>query len=128
MSDQEYLNALAQTVLKSEEGQLSVDVIETPVSVVIRSAIAGLDASDLDVNVTHDTVTIRGTRHHHQSSHPEEIVHVQECFWGTFSRSVVLPCRVKGDEADAAIRNGILTITLPKAEPDGRIPVVDLNV
>lgn len=126
--DQPYLSALTDAVLKPEEGQLSVDVHETPSTIVVRSAIAGLSASDLDVNVTHDTLTIRGERHHDEVSHPEAVVHVSECFWGAFSRSIVLPCRVNPDQADARLRNGVLTVTLPKAEASGTIPVRDMDV
>ncbi|TAK04299.1 Hsp20/alpha crystallin family protein [Patescibacteria group bacterium] len=128
VEDHAYIDALADAVLKPEEGQLSVDVLETPRTLVIRSAIAGLAADELDVNVTEDSVTIRGSRSHGHVDHPEALVHVQECFWGSFSRSVMLPCAVRPDEADASLRNGILTITLPKAEARAHINVVDRNV
>ena len=128
LHDQEYLSALTDAVLKPEEGQLSVDVLETPGELVVRSAIAGLAAADLDVNVTNETLTIRGTRAHGSVEHPDATTHVSECFWGSFSRSIVLPCRVDPDRADASLRNGILTIILPKAESTGMIPVRDMDV
>jgi HSP20 family protein len=126
-SEQEYLSALTDAVLHPEEGQLSIDVIERPDTIVIRSAIAGLAAKDLDVHVTHDTLTIRGKRHHGHEEQLTDTVHVQECFWGAFSRSILLPARVRADEAEAALKNGILTITLPKAEAGSTLPVIDLN-
>lgn len=126
--DQQYLSALHTAVHKPEEGQLSVDIIETPSSIVIRAAIAGLAAQDLDVAVTHNSVTIRGTRHHGCTERLTDVTHVQECFWGAFSRSVVLPAVVRPDETDAVLKNGILTITLPKADTGGNISVIDLDV
>ena len=126
-TDHQYLSALTDAVLRPEEGQLSVDVIETPDSIVVRSAIAGLAAKDLDVHVTADTLTIRGKRHHGHEERLTDTVHVLECFWGAFSRSVLLPARVRSDAAEAAIKNGILTITLPKAEASSSLPVIDRN-
>lgn len=126
--DASYLSALTDAVLKPEEGQLSVDVHETPSEVVVRSAVAGVAAADIDVSVTHDTLTVRGTRHHDAVSHPEAVVHVSECFWGAFSRSIVLPCRVDPDRSDARMRNGVLTVTLPKAAASGSIPVRDMDM
>ncbi len=104
------------------EGQLAVDVIETPDTVVIRSAIAGVRENDLTVHVNEDMVTIRGERH--VDTIPQNAtVHYEECFWGTFSRSVILPCRVKADEADASLVNGVLTLTIPKARGEIAVPV-----
>jgi HSP20 family protein len=109
------------------EGQLAVDCIETPREIIIRSAIAGVKLEDLHIHVTEDLVTIRGERS--LASLPaHSTVHYSECFWGAFSRSIVLPCRVKTDEADAVLKNGILTITIPKAYGDIKLAVrEDLN-
>ncbi len=106
----------------SHEGQLAVDCIETPKEIVIRSAIAGVRQEDLEIHVTEDLVTIRGERHLDRTP-PHSTVHYSECFWGAFSRSIVLPCRVKTDEADAVLKNGILTITIPKAYGDVKLAV-----
>lgn len=111
--------------LQNEEGQLSVDVIETPESVIVRSAIAGISPNDLDIAVTGDAITIRGMRAPVCESSQDETIHIQECFWGAFSRSVVLPCRVKADETDAVMKNGVLTVTLPKAETNARVRVIE---
>lgn len=120
-----YLSGLEQAVLRPEEGQLSIDVIEQPHSLVVRSAIAGVAAEDLDVHITRDTVTIRGTRHHGCEEASNDVVHIQECFWGSFSRSVILPCEVDPDRADANLKNGILTITLQKKEHGTMLHVQD---
>lgn len=106
----------------TNEGQLAVDCIETPTHIVIRSAIAGVRQEDIEVHVTEDLVTIRGQRNLDPLP-AHSTVHYGECFWGPFSRSVVLPCRVKTDEADAVLKNGILTITIPKAYGDVKLAV-----
>jgi HSP20 family protein len=106
----------------SSEGQLAVDVLETSDKVIIRSAIAGVEEKDLDVSVNDDMVTIRGERQH-EAVEDNATTHYEECFWGAFSRSIILPTRVKSDEADAELKNGILTITIPKAQKKNRIQV-----
>lgn len=112
--------------LSLEEGQLSVDVSETSDFIIIRSVIAGVAAKDIDLQVTVDAITIRGTRHEPQL--PEnEVKHIKECFWGTFSRSIVLPCPVIPEEAEANFKLGILTIFLKKAELLSNISITDLD-
>jgi HSP20 family protein len=106
----------------ADEGQLAIDVIETPETVIIRSAIAGVKEKDLDINVNEDLVTIRGQRQ--TDPLPDQAtLHYNECFWGNFSRSIILPCRVKTDEAEAGLKNGILTITIPKTNANVRLQV-----
>lgn len=122
-TDDRYLETLSETLLRDNEGQLSVDILETSRLIVIRAAIAGVTNDDLDIAVTADTVTIRGKRHHGWVAEIGEVAHVSECFWGAFSRSIVLPSHVKPDEADAELRNGILTIRLKKAELSAKLPV-----
>ncbi|MEP7163023.1 MAG: Hsp20/alpha crystallin family protein [Candidatus Moraniibacteriota bacterium] len=97
------------------EGQLTIDVYQTENDIVIKSTIAGVKPEDLDVSINNDMVTIKGERKN------EEVVengnyYYQECYWGSFSRSVLLPIDVIPEKADAALKNGILTIRLPKAD------------
>jgi HSP20 family protein len=99
----------------SAEGQLTIDVYQTENDIVIKSTIAGVKPEDLDVSINNDMVTVKGERKN------EEIVengnyYYQECYWGSFSRSVLLPVDVIPEKADAALKNGILTIRLPKAD------------
>lgn len=119
-------NQMTDDWFEDNEGQLSVDVIETPEEIIIRSAIAGVSVDDLDINVTNDTVTIRGSREKCQVAN-QETVHIEECYWGNFSRSVVLPCHIKPDETDAVLKNGILNITLKKVEPSSNVQVLNLD-
>lgn len=127
-TDAEFFSELAdQNWFSESEGQLSVDVIETPDTIVVRSAIAGANADDLDISVTTDTVTIRGSRSHGGEDDPDHAAHVRECYWGAFSRSIVLPCHIRPEESDATLKNGILTIVLKKVEMKSNVTVIQLD-
>src|SRR3989338_9267098 len=110
---------------EQNEGQLSVDVLETPEGIMVFSAIAGISAADLDIAVTSDTVTIRGTRKPVCKAGNDDVLHVEECFWGAFSRSVVLPCHVQPEATGASLKNGVLTVTLKKVEMKTTVPVIE---
>lgn len=99
---------------EEQEGQLTVDVFQDDQNIVIQSTIAGVAPDDLDVSITNDMVTIRGERRHTFQVDPEDYFY-QECYWGTFSRSIILPVEIDADRAEAKIKNGILTIRIPKA-------------
>jgi len=94
-------------------GQLAIDAYQTDDAVIIKAPIAGVNPEDLDVAITDDVVTIKGERHGSESIGRENYF-LQECYWGSFSRSYVLPTSVDADNADAQLKNGILTITIPK--------------
>lgn len=127
LSEPIYPSISTEPWLSPLEGQLSVDVIETDKDIIMRSAIAGVKAEDLDVNVTQDTITIRGKRENSCRAEETGTVHVQECYWGNFSRSIVLPCHVRPDEAGAVIKNGILTVTVKKAKASPRLTILEEN-
>jgi HSP20 family molecular chaperone IbpA len=74
---------------REPEGQLTVDVYQTADEIVVESAIAGVRADDIDVNVTTDSISIRGTRHHEKTVKEEDYLY-QECYWGRFGRSIIL--------------------------------------
>jgi len=99
---------------EEQEGQLTVDVFQDDTNVVIQSTIAGVSPDDLDVSITNDMITIRGERRHTHEVDEEDYFY-QECYWGTFSRSIILPVEIDADRAEAKIKNGILTIRIPKA-------------
>ena len=98
---------------EQEEGQLAVDVYATDTSYVIESAIAGVKGEDIDVSITIDSVTINGKRSKEDKDSNKEYL-CQECFWGKFTRTVILPQEIDADRAVASFRNGILRIVLPK--------------
>ncbi|MBP9727747.1 MAG: Hsp20/alpha crystallin family protein [Candidatus Moranbacteria bacterium] len=107
--------APAETESDNAEGQLTIDVYQTENDIVIKSTIAGVKPEDLDVSINNDMVTVKGER-----KNEEEVengnYYYQECYWGGFSRSVLLPVDVIPEKADASLKNGILTIRLPKAD------------
>lgn len=102
-----------EDIVDEDAGQLTVDVYQTPSEIVVESPIAGVNPDEIDVSITPETVTIKGKREREQHIKAEDYVY-QECYWGRFSRSVVLPQEVDADKADASIKNGVLTIRLPK--------------
>jgi HSP20 family molecular chaperone IbpA len=99
---------------QEQEGQLTVDVFQDDENIIIQSTIAGVSPDDLDVSITNDMVTIRGERRQSYDVDQEDYFY-QECYWGTFSRSIILPVEIDADRAEAKIKNGILTVRIPKA-------------
>lgn len=97
------------------EGQLTVDVFQTEDEIVIQSAIAGAKPDNVDISVTNDMVTIRGKRMPDEELEISDYFH-QELYWGPFSRSIILPSEIDSDKAKASIKNGILTIKLPRMD------------
>lgn len=96
------------------EGQLTVDVYQTANEIVVESAIAGVDPQNIDVNVTTDSISIRGSRKREKTVKDEDYLY-QECYWGRFGRSIILPQEVDPEGAEVKFKNGILTVVLPKA-------------
>lgn len=107
---------------KENEGQLSVDVFREGHTLVIRSTVAGAKSEDLDIAVNGDLLTIRGSREDCRDINQDDWFH-QECHWGTFSRSLILPVDVVADQADATLREGILEIRIPIRGSERHIPV-----
>ncbi|MDP3899690.1 MAG: Hsp20/alpha crystallin family protein [bacterium] len=105
-----------------EEGQLSIDVYQTEKAIIIKSTIAGVKPDDIDISINSDMLTIRGKRETSEEISEDDYFY-QECYWGSFSRSIILPCDVRADKIDATIENGILTITLPKTKSEKKITV-----
>lgn len=98
------------------EGELSVDVFLTDNTVTIRTAVAGVRPQDMNVSLFNDLLTIRGERY--PEGDPLDATYLaQECHWGSFSRTVVLPVPVAQDATEAEMKNGILTIVLTRVAP-----------
>jgi HSP20 family protein len=100
--------------LEEFEGQLAVDVFQTKDNIVIKSTIAGCKPEDLDITIAGDMVTIKGERRHDEEVTQEDYFY-QECYWGSFSRSIILPVDIDPEGVTAELKDGILTVTLPKA-------------
>ncbi|MFC1651632.1 Hsp20/alpha crystallin family protein [Patescibacteria group bacterium] len=95
------------------EGQLAVDVYQTPSEIVIKAPIAGVKPEEIEVSIAEDVVTIKGERQSDKTI-TKENYYYQECYWGTFSRSIVLPVAADTENSNATFKNGILTLTIPK--------------
>ena len=98
-----------------DEGQLSIDVYQTSDKLVVKSTIAGVKPENIDISINNDMLTIRGKRESMEKITEDNYL-IKECYWGGFSRSVILPVEVDAEKVDAALDNGILTVILPKAK------------
>lgn len=95
------------------DGQLSIDVYQDNQSIFILAPIAGVKAGDVDISITEEVVTISGHRNSgHETANEKHFT--QECYWGPFSRSYVLPIPVNTEEAKATLKDGLLKIEIPK--------------
>ncbi len=100
-----------------QDGELVVDVYETNSDFVVLAAIAGIQIKDLDISLEKDMMIIKGDRCD-PHTHPDKKYFYQECYWGPFSRKIVLPENIDIDKADAQIDKGILTVKIPKNEEE----------
>ena len=100
-----------------EEGELAIDMYQTPTEVVVQTMTAGVRPEDLDIEIGRDIITIQGKRKESRMMEEDSYV-MRELYWGAFSRSVALPEEVDPDMAEASERNGLLIIRLPKIDKD----------
>jgi HSP20 family protein len=105
-----------------EEGQLSIDVYQTPDAIVVKSTIAGVKSDDIDISINNDLLTIRGRREMTESIREEHYLY-RECYWGSFSRSIILPVEIEVEKIEAFLENGVLTVVLPKAKSAKQISI-----
>lgn len=98
-------------------GQLALDVYETKEKLIVKARTAGVNKNDLDVSIADNQLSIRGTL---SAGYEEDIenYHLQECYWGEFSRTIALPVPVKEDEIEAVLKDGVLTIGFTKVKQD----------
>jgi HSP20 family protein len=103
-----------QEWLSDYEGQLNIDMYQTRDNVIIKSTIAGVRPEDIDITVANDMVTVKGARRKEENI-PAEDYFYQECYWGSFTRSVIVPVDIDSENIEADLKDGILTIVVPKA-------------
>ncbi len=103
----------AATLDEENEGQLTVDVYQDGDDVVVQSTVAGVNPDELEINITNESVTIRGKRERMEKIEEKDYFY-QECFWGRFSRSIILPQEVDPEKSTANIKNGVLIVRMPK--------------
>jgi HSP20 family protein len=98
-------------------GQLAVDVYETDDRLIVKARTAGVNKNDLDVSIADGVLTISGTLSSGDDTAATQW-HVQECYWGEFSRTLVLPVAVREDEVEAVLKDGVLTISFSKVKQE----------
>lgn len=106
----------------SGEAELLLDVYQDDDNIYIKSTIAGVEPEDMDISVNNDMLTIRGHRSGTSEVNEADYFY-QECYWGSFSRSIILPTEIKSDKIEAELKNGVLKITLPKMQRQHSIPI-----
>jgi HSP20 family protein len=102
---------------ESVPGQLAVDVYETREKLVVKARTAGVNKHELDVSISDNQLTIRGTLSAGNDDGVENYF-LQECYWGEFSRTIALPVPVKEEEIEAMLKDGVLTISFGKVKQD----------
>jgi HSP20 family protein len=105
------------------EGQLSVDVYGNEDEIVVISTIAGVKPQDVDISINNDMLTIRGQRSQEKEENIDDYYY-QECYWGGFSRSIILPVEVESDKVSASLKNGVLTVRLPRSRKQKSISIL----
>ena len=98
-----------------ESATPALDVYQTPTEIVVKAAMPGVKPEDVSIDITGETLTIRGESKVEEETKKEDYLY-QERRYGVFSRSVVLPSGLKSDKAEATVEDGVLTLTIPKAE------------
>lgn len=106
-----------ELLTESDEGELPVDVYQTPDDIIIKTMIAGVRPDDLDISITRDMVTVKGKREEAHEVEESDFFH-KELYWGSFSRTVLLPQEIDVEGAEASEKHGLLIIKLPKIDKD----------
>ncbi len=100
---------------ETKDGELAIDIFDEGDSLVLKTMIAGVSPDDLDISITRDSVTIRGSRNEEKEM-SKDSYHTQELYWGSFSRTIKLPTEVDIDKSTALEKHGLLILTLPKVD------------
>lgn len=99
------------------EGELALDVYQTPSHVIVRTMVPGVKREDVEISLSRDILTIKGSRKEENEVSDQDYFH-KELYWGSFSRSIVLPHEVDIERAEALENQGLLTIKLPKVDKE----------
>lgn len=122
VQDHYFTPALTEEMDLREEAQLLIDISQDDDNLYITSPLAGVNPNEIDINIEKDVLTIRGQRGHDHEKKTKEYLY-QECYWGQFSRSVILPVPVIESKVEASFKDGVLTITMPKAEESKQVKI-----
>lgn len=111
--------------VKKEVGQLSLDIYHTDKEIVVLAPVAGVTKDDIKISVTDDVLVIKGEREPKEQI-AEENYYTKECFWGNFSRSIVLPLGADIKKIEASFDNNVLEIHIPKS-PEERTKIIKIK-
>ena len=100
-------------IFEDAEGQLTIDVYQNPKEFIVESTIAGVKPEDIDISITPESIMIKGRREKEEKIQEGDYLY-QECYWGRFTRSIILPQEIDPDSSQATIKNGVLKVVLPK--------------
>ncbi len=117
---------MQQWIGHPQEGQLSIDVFRDEDALMIRSTVAGVKPDDIDIAIHGDLLTIRGKRETKRDVNEDDWFY-RECYWGSFSRSIILPLDVYPERAQATIADGMLELRLPIRTTQNHIPVKQID-
>ncbi|MDP3971150.1 MAG: Hsp20/alpha crystallin family protein [bacterium] len=111
------------------EGQLAIDVYQDDKFLYVKAIVGGVPPDDIEIHLNNDMLTIKGKRSQPDMGIDPENYYIQECYWGGFSRSVILPVDIQNEQVEAITENGVLTITLPKSNrpKNARIPIKEIK-
>ena len=104
--------------INDHEGQLTVDVYQTPTHIVVQAPMAGVKPDDIYVSINNDMITIRGKRQQKHDVGGDDYYY-REVFWGPFSRSVLMPSEVDSNRTEASFKHGLLTVKMAKTNTEG---------
>jgi len=107
---------------EESEGQLTIDMYQTPTDIIVKTMVAGVKPEDLDISITRDMISIKGKREDTNETITNDYYH-KELYWGSFSRTIILPQEVEVEEAEAINKNGLLTIRVPKLDKNKQAKV-----
>lgn len=107
---------------ENEEAELTVDVYQTPTEIIVQTMIAGVKPEDIELTIARDMITIKGKRGESRTI-SEDNYFTKELYWGTFSRTILLPQEIDTEEAEAIEKHGLLTIKLPKIDKEKKTSI-----
>ena len=107
---------------ENEEAELAVDVYQTHADIIVQTMVAGVKPEDLELTIARDMITIRGKREENRKI-DEENYFIKELYWGSFSRTILLPQEIEPEETEATEKHGLLTIKLPKIDKEKKTSV-----
>jgi len=107
---------------EEQDAELTMDVYQTPTDIIVQTMVAGVRPEDLEITIARDMITVKGKREESRTI-DEDNYFTKELYWGTFSRTMLLPQEIDPEEAEATEKHGLLTIKLPKIDKEKKTSV-----